>query len=391
MHIVCAICDVDFKTRPAYKLHRDQKHAKEQDLECPGACGIIFPRVGALISHIELTPCRGITGYSGRKEEIERGDGAYDRIRTHAELAGNSCDNTNSTHQLQFQQAQVGQISSGTATTPFQGEQQTEVINDLVQDLEENLIDLGLGSWDEMPVRYTIKAQADQCSKPAASIATSSVISSIHRTSIATSSPIPAAQPVNDSTVFASPACPGPITSAQIPSTISPVFPNNDGQIGQKFHHFDPQHPEFRVHRFYIPQTRKYKCPSPGCTKSFSSPNGFVQHLNSPIHMSDMKKNQCVKCLKYFMSSTALVQHVESQSTRCDIRQASHFDNYIDRLTAHTVALEGKHEDDTNRYRVQNFGINAADKVAALNAQIHIEAAENRTNFWKEKGDLIKW
>jgi hypothetical protein len=33
-------------------------HAHEQDLNCPG-CGTHFTRMGGLMSHIELTECRG--------------------------------------------------------------------------------------------------------------------------------------------------------------------------------------------------------------------------------------------------------------------------------------------------------------------------------------------
>ena len=34
-------------------------HSAEQDLDCPG-CGANFPRLGAMISHIELSQCRAL-------------------------------------------------------------------------------------------------------------------------------------------------------------------------------------------------------------------------------------------------------------------------------------------------------------------------------------------
>ncbi len=64
------------------------------------------------------------------------------------------------------------------------------------------------------------------------------------------------------------------------------------------------------------------------------------------------KKFQCPSCLRFFESMTAMTQHAESPSMKCQLRHTNEFAQYLDLLTAGLADVGGRHLDNTLRYVV---------------------------------------
>ncbi|KAI6244978.1 hypothetical protein HI914_07228 [Erysiphe necator] len=110
----------------------------------------------------------------------------------------------------------------------------------------------------------------------------------------------------------------------------------------------DPNIPGFRAENFFIPLLMKYKCPHKSCGKTFKNKTGFMQHLNSQAHRNEELK--CINCLKHFATATALTQHCESQSLRCKIRDSDSYEQMVDIMTSGFATITGRLPDNTVKY-----------------------------------------
>lgn len=123
---------------------------------------------------------------------------------------------------------------------------------------------------------------------------------------------------------------------------------------------------------------------------------GITGHLASDVHRRPLTKLQCPHCLRYFSSITALTQHSESEGRKCEIRNTNEFRHFLDHLTAGLADVEGKHEDDTNKYIVS---ASAQDKYGgdemerrmrkALEQQESKQKEDKAGNFYDDK--TIHW
>ena len=64
--------------------------------------------------------------------------------------------------------------------------------------------------------------------------------------------------------------------------------------------------------------------------------------------------NSCPCCLKNFKSHTALIQHCESPSSRCQIRRAFDYNDALNTLTGGLIEVKGRHPDGTVKYEAAN-------------------------------------
>lgn len=96
---------------------------------------------------------------------------------------------------------------------------------------------------------------------------------------------------------------------------------------------------------------------------------------------------QCLNCLRYFGSATALTQHSESQADRCRIRETAQFGAALDMITAGTAAPAGRHADDTIRYVVNPIGVAAGGSQQFVQAHQVAKAAldEKWDKYWDRK------
>ena len=131
-----------------------------------------------------------------------------------------------------------------------------------------------------------------------------------------------------------------------------PILKDHAGNI------LDTTSPSFNPERFRN-VIGKYKCPYPGCgrvdtiqcckcdrwlilsSKSFNRPREFTSHLNSPTHKG--VDSRCPSCLRCFKSPTALTQHMESPSSRCHIKDSTHFDTAVSLVSGGFLEVTGRH------------------------------------------------
>ncbi|KAI9834293.1 MAG: hypothetical protein M1826_004219 [Phylliscum demangeonii] len=111
---------------------------------------------------------------------------------------------------------------------------------------------------------------------------------------------------------------------------------------------WDPRSKAFRPHAFLHPVTGKYICPHPYCRTAIKSVQGFRQHLLSAAHLPE--RIICPACYKNFNSTTALIQHCESPSNKCQIRHSTDYDRTLDVMTGGLIETRGYHPDGTVKY-----------------------------------------
>ncbi|KAF3939375.1 hypothetical protein ABW19_dt0207944 [Dactylella cylindrospora] len=76
-------------------------------------------------------------------------------------------------------------------------------------------------------------------------------------------------------------------------------------------------HPDSRIRanaNWYHADLRAWKCPFPDCGRKFAVITGFEQHLNSGTH--NMKSFVCPGCKSKFTTTSAMLQHIESNVCR---------------------------------------------------------------------------
>ncbi|KAK5947541.1 hypothetical protein PMZ80_001694 [Knufia obscura] len=94
-----------------------------------------------------------------------------------------------------------------------------------------------------------------------------------------------------------------------------------------------------KLQTYWQPLQQCYVCPGHMCGRKLRSIQEFEQHLLSGAHVGGMV--QCPSCLKRFKTTTALVAHAESGSTKCDLRKTEEFDLAIQQITAGLIKVEG--------------------------------------------------
>lgn len=89
--------------------------------------------------------------------------------------------------------------------------------------------------------------------------------------------------------------------------------------------------------------------------KSFTQSFALEAHLLSPTHTGG--KTRCPYCLKIFKSTTALVQHAESATTRCKLRESAHFGEAMDAFTGGLIETHGYNPDGSIKYRAAEIKV----------------------------------
>lgn len=97
----------------------------------------------------------------------------------------------------------------------------------------------------------------------------------------------------------------------------------------------------------------------------------------------------CPRCLGRYRSLTAFTAHIESESTRCNVRDARDFDALIDQVTSGLVDVAAdKNDDGTNKYQVNKTAQNRVKDLGSGDPSCD-EKERNKT-FRNEGWDDIK-
>jgi hypothetical protein len=105
-------------------------------------------------------------------------------------------------------------------------------------------------------------------------------------------------------------------------------------------------------------------------------------HLRSPLHTH--QRMQCPQCLRFFHGATAMAQHVESQSSKCRIRDSDRYREFTDQLTAGIADVQGRHKDNTVRYVVPDEAKlpHVAAKSQSKKPEIEKKTIEDKRGYW---------
>ncbi|ELR09714.1 hypothetical protein GMDG_04200 [Pseudogymnoascus destructans 20631-21] len=114
------------------------------------------------------------------------------------------------------------------------------------------------------------------------------------------------------------------------------------------YHQYDPDRPGFNLEQYRNPYSKKYNCAFAGCSKLLNSSQALHMHLKSNAHLTDLCL--CPFCFKQFHSGSAITQHLESQTNRCNARDDRRFSQIMDQVAAGMINTAGTHADNTHRY-----------------------------------------
>ncbi|OBT88961.1 hypothetical protein VE02_02819 [Pseudogymnoascus sp. 03VT05] len=114
------------------------------------------------------------------------------------------------------------------------------------------------------------------------------------------------------------------------------------------YHQYDPDRPGFNLEEYRNIYSKKYRCAFAGCSKLLNSSQALYMHMKSNAHLTDLLS--CPSCFKQFHSSSAITQHFESQTNRCNARNDSRFSQMMDQVAAGMIDTAGTHDDRSHRY-----------------------------------------
>ncbi|KAI9758628.1 MAG: hypothetical protein M4579_002939 [Chaenotheca gracillima] len=320
-HIICPACAEEFKSHGGCKLHIEQMHGAKQHIACAG-CGDIFARAGSLMAHIEQNACNKIrpAEFMARRARRE----VLGRFLADPEAFQEKLDRT-----AKSEAAQSAATEASTQLT----EPSLMDDSDEAPILKEKTLQpqkqtkAGQSEWPDLQTVAYHKGDQDQ-----------DLLTGLR--SLTTIEPTDTWGGGASSSLF-----PDAIRNM----TFSQGVENLRGLAGNTFgilsHNeaWDPDSKKFRVSSFFREADKKYHCPHPQCSASFSNDKDFTTHLSATTHLPE--KVQCPACLKLFRTTSALVQHCESPSTRCRIRYTDDFNIALDNLTGGMLEADGYHDD----------------------------------------------
>lgn len=106
---------------------------------------------------------------------------------------------------------------------------------------------------------------------------------------------------------------------------------------------------QFNLQKYWNSIEQVYVCPGIKCGKRLRSQKEFEDHLLSGAHSSNTVR--CPSCMKKFQTTTALLNHIESGSIKCRVREAADIDSVLREVTAGMIALKGFGEDGRLQYQ----------------------------------------
>ncbi|EFW99734.1 dhhc zinc finger membrane protein [Grosmannia clavigera kw1407] len=340
-HMNCHICGMKHRTFEGLIRHYQLSHPAKQKLACPG-CRTVFPRLHLLMDHMEGNDCPNVTA-------AQVGD-----RRMRKALAAAAAGNASSAA------SEIGIFDVG-GRVPAAGYGQYMGLDVPPPPADPKAIEDGRRE----AIRQGGSGRKSRPAMPSqALVAATATATTFARTArefrhgdsklpdLLTDSPADGRHRGLDS--IGSPADHRGSTAPKNRSQ-QVSLPGSSAEAGSSLDPNHPSHPDFDVFRYKNRITGRFNCPHMGCRragKSFKSASGFITHLRSDAAHTSLRV-QCPSCSRYFTTIQALVQHSESQSARCHLRDSEEFHHFLDTLTGGMVAVQGRNIDLTVAYEVQ--------------------------------------
>ncbi|CRK18013.1 hypothetical protein BN1708_012199, partial [Verticillium longisporum] len=338
-HVHCATCGLTFGSVIVMVHHVKRTHGREQDLKCPG-CDARFARAGGLMGHLEYEECSAIPksaldAYRTKKlamplalEKLSLTESDSDKADS---IAGNAHDWVR--HPAE-NQAPANRLSFAPDAFPILPNQASQVPQPQDQRQQPGGKDL-TDAWGR---QENLFPNATAVQRP---------------------------------------------TSEQLAEA---TRPNAKSEYLAAIH--DPNHQDFDAEKYFNDFNNLFECPMKGCPQSFDSAVAITNHLVTRGMHGTGDRLQCPACLRFFVGVTAMTQHAESQSTRCNIRTSAKYRPFLAQLTAGVMDAVGQHSDTTIKYEVTNEALIQYGKVnrkpnAVVGVQPGSIKLSERADYWR--------
>ncbi|KAK4226217.1 hypothetical protein QBC38DRAFT_480966 [Podospora fimiseda] len=375
-HFHCGKCMLLFNTPGAMNAHDRKIHPVKQQICCPG-CNEAFKLPGALVNHIEKNQCRRIGGQQMAERREEKLAFARELQRRHFGQDPGLEEQALKIHRVGKNKQGDFNFTRFVSTT----------------------VDGAYGNPTLSSLRPTAGAGVRPGPLSFQTLRTDSEFPPVgggQGNAVSTRN-IPNENSGNNPWGQKKNLFPyGPPPSRPTPEQLKSIQDPAKNKLTAWLEHH-PQNPNFNVNLYYCQILKKYKCPIERCYKSFPSAHGLRAHLTSPTHTGSWKV-QCPICMRWFDTTTALVQHAESPSLRCDIRKSDGFRHFLHQATAGIVDATGRNEDGTEKYEVTDqarseWGLPEKGKdgipglESAMGSMSLEKSAESRNKFMDMKDD----
>ncbi|KAE8332290.1 hypothetical protein BDV39DRAFT_200438 [Aspergillus sergii] len=329
-HIVCPVCGIDFGSDGGRNSHIRQNHRSLQIIPCHG-CKTTFKSASGLMSHIEKDECPKIRSVhllqeQSKKMMIREALGAGEGmnmpiIPLQGTLEDTEYDDADGGVMLETGEAASRALSNREALNnqPKPGrDDPTASVSAM----------LALKHWPTLDGR----ASKGKSVAPSELLAFSDL--SISAATGKENNSWKGKEPVRS-----------------IPDAVSSQRPFGIGTLrpGDTLRMLDRA---WDATKFFDSFTGQFVCP---CKKGFSIMTEFENHVLMKSRM--MEDRQCPGCLRFFKTTAALVAHLESSSTRCNLSDGERYGQIFEEITGGLIQTAGYTEDGRIKYEAGKLEI----------------------------------
>nr|KMM72107.1 hypothetical protein CPAG_08406 [Coccidioides posadasii RMSCC 3488] len=321
-HIACPICGDEFKSEGGRDAHLRQIHPTDQALECVG-CHTKFSRAHALMMHIEDDRCPGITKDQYKAQRAQKlatrvalegkaGDSKGLSGAGRGAAAGSTIESVDGGVEITMDPSEFPPLGKGKAK---------------VEALPHLAVGEGPDAFDDMVsevsgVARSIKHWPMSFQQKNDSLKDLMAFSDIESTEKGQTEP----------------------ASSEVGGIEEdwgdrpPELVESEKKMPQHFVIWDTK-------RYYNSVLGAYICP---CDKVFKTGDELSKHLDSGIH--DGGVVYCAGCLRPFNSTPALIAHIESVTSRCNIRHSGNLAQVVDEASGGVIETCGHYADGTAKF-----------------------------------------
>ncbi|KAF2863258.1 hypothetical protein K470DRAFT_211469 [Piedraia hortae CBS 480.64] len=315
-HITCEFCGMDFRSFGGRRIHREQMHKADQNIQCPAhakGCSHRFPRAAAMIAHLEEGRCLFIKSQEFLTSVQHKHIVKLIMSQPDVFLAKLEKNRTSSLPENAQQPKFELRVPS-----PDNGESGVNLIS--LDDSSPPFKHKG-----ELPATGGAQDDTDASARPAwPSLSDSQNVSSTGAT--ATGEPVPWATSKTSRTLFGDAP---PREQTGLEAADGEQAPENRRENMLYSQWYNPKSKDFDLRLFWNANHQLFICPFAGCDITCETRQEVENHLKE-WHL--LSRFMCSTCFKTFGTATSLVAHIETTS-KCRIKYTTNYLVLLDEIS----------------------------------------------------------